>query len=58
VPFVSAAAAILREEQPGLSAAGVGETLRERAVDLGSAGSDEVFGAGLLNLETSCIGRI
>ena len=57
VPFVAAAAAILRDEQPDLSATEVAETLRSRAVDLGDNGPDAVFGAGLLNLDASCLDR-
>ncbi|TCO73324.1 S8 family serine peptidase [Rhodovulum euryhalinum] len=54
VPFVSAAAAILREARPDLTAAEVGDELRRRARDLGPLGHDAVFGAGLLNLGTLC----
>ncbi len=57
VPFVSAAAAILREEQPVLTATEVANVLRARALDLGDNGPDPVFGAGLLNLEASCLDR-
>lgn len=56
-PFVTAAAAILREEQPSLSALEVGMELRRRATDLGPPGIDEVFGAGLVNLGGACRGR-
>lgn len=57
VPFVSAAAAILRDIRPDLSATEVAETLRANAVDLGDSGPDAVFGAGLLNLDASCLNR-
>jgi subtilisin family serine protease len=55
VPFVSAATAILRAERPDLSAGEVAEVLRSKAVDLGETGPDAVFGAGLLNLDASCL---
>lgn len=48
-PFVTAAAAILRENQPDLGADAIREELRQRATDLGEPGRDDVFGAGLLN---------
>lgn len=54
VPFVTAAAAMLRETEPELSAAGVAEALRARAVDLGTPGPDPVFGAGRLSLGAVC----
>lgn len=57
VPFVSAAAAILRAEEPAMTAAEVAEALRSRALDLGENGPDPVFGAGLLSLDASCLDR-
>lgn len=54
VPFVSAAAAILRERRPDLPAAEIGPELRRLARDLGEPGPDPVFGAGLLNLGGLC----
>jgi minor extracellular protease Epr len=54
VPFVSAAAAILRETRPELTALEVGEELRRTAADLGEEGPDEVYGAGLLNITPFC----
>lgn len=54
VPFVTAAAAMLREAQPDLPAADVVHALRQRANDLGDAGPDPVFGAGLLNISGLC----
>jgi minor extracellular protease Epr len=54
VPFVTAAAAMMRETRPDLSASEVREAIRERAVDLGAPGPDEIFGAGLLNIEGLC----
>lgn len=57
VPFVTAAVAMLRETRPDLSAAEVGTVLRERAGDLGAPGQDDIFGAGLLNIEGLCDDR-
>ena len=54
VPFVTAAAAMLREAQPNLTATEVGNALRARANDLGEPGPDETFGSGLLNIEGLC----
>ena len=54
VPFVTAAAAILRESRPDLDALGVAEALRQRASDLGAPGPDMVFGAGLVNIRGLC----
>ncbi|TKA95961.1 protease, partial [Cereibacter changlensis] len=54
VPFVTAAAAILREARPELTAAEIAQDLRRRAQDLGDPGPDEVFGAGLLSLGALC----
>jgi subtilisin family serine protease len=53
-PFVSAAAAILREARPELTALEVGEELRRLATDLGDPGPDPVYGAGLLNIGALC----
>jgi subtilisin family serine protease len=53
-PFVSAAAAILREARPELTALEVGEELRRLATDLGDPGPDPVYGAGLLNIGSLC----
>jgi hypothetical protein len=53
-PFVSAAAAILREARPELTAVEVGEELRRLATDLGDPGPDSVYGAGLLNIGSLC----
>ena len=57
VPFVTAAAAIIRENDPDLSAQDVHRMLRELATDIGEPGPDSVFGAGLLSLEASCLKR-
>ncbi|MFA8384198.1 MAG: S8 family serine peptidase [Pelagibaca sp.] len=54
VPFVTAAAAILRENQPDLAAESVEDALRQRALDLGEPGEDSVFGAGLLSIAGLC----
>lgn len=54
VPFVTAAAAILREARPDLTATEVADALRDAATDLGDPGLDEVFGAGLLNIAGVC----
>jgi minor extracellular protease Epr len=56
VPFVSAAAALLRADRPDLGAAQVADELRLRALDLGDPGRDEVFGAGLVGLDALCVG--
>jgi subtilisin family serine protease len=53
-PFVSAAAALLREARPELTALEVGEELRRLATDLGDPGPDPVYGAGLLNIGSLC----
>lgn len=55
VPFVTAAAAILREAEPDLNAQAVIERLRAAARDLGESGPDAVFGAGLLQLPADCL---
>lgn len=55
VPFVSAAAAMLRETQPELSAVEIREMLTQTAEDLGEPGVDPVFGAGLVSPETLCL---
>lgn len=47
-PFVSAAAALARQREPGLTPAQIGERLQAEARDLGAPGVDPVFGAGLL----------
>lgn len=57
VPFVSAAAAILREARPDLDAAAVGEELKRLADDVGEPGPDPVFGAGLLDIADLCTDR-
>ncbi len=54
VPFVSAAAAMLREARPELTAPEVAGELRRLARDLGEPGPDPIFGAGLLSLGGIC----
>lgn len=54
VPFVTAAAAIVREARPNLDAVGVANILRQSVTDLGEPGRDDVFGAGLLNIDGLC----
>ncbi|PLL12000.1 hypothetical protein C0V75_14005 [Tabrizicola sp. TH137] len=53
-PFVTAAAAILLSRDPTLTPAAIAERLRGTARDLGAAGPDEVYGAGLLDSSTLC----
>ena len=50
-PHVSAAAAMLLCDNPGLSPSNVVSMLQNAATDLGASGWDVYFGAGLLNLE-------
>lgn len=57
-PFVSAAAAILRQSQPDMSMDEVVAVLVGQAKDLGDPGQDPVFGAGLLNFGALCDGQI
>ena len=49
-PHVAGAAALLRDLWPSLSAQQVVEILLESATDLGAAGTDAVYGRGLLNV--------
>lgn len=50
-PHVSAAAALMCQALPGLTAEGFRAALREGAEDLGEPGYDEYYGYGLLSLE-------
>lgn len=50
-PYVSGAAAVLWSYWPYLSAKQVANTLFRTATDLGAAGTDAVYGRGLVNLE-------
>ena len=54
VPFVTAAAAILREARPALTAPEIGPELARLATDIGDPGPDRIYGAGLLGLGTLC----
>jgi hypothetical protein len=54
VPFVTAAAALLIEAEPGLTAAEVADRLRASARDIGPEGPDELFGHGLLDIADLC----
>ncbi len=45
-PHIAALAALVRQANPALSAAGVKQALQSTAVDLGAAGFDFVYGAG------------
>lgn len=54
VPFVTAAAAMLREARPDLPASEVAAELRRLAVDIGETGPDSIYGAGLLNIGALC----
>ena len=53
-PFVTAAAAVLLEQEPLLSPAEVAEHLAANAADLGETGFDPVFGHGLLSMQGAC----
>jgi subtilisin family serine protease len=53
-PFVTAAAALLLQEDPTLTPAEVAARLTALARDLGDAGYDPVFGHGLLSVEGAC----
>ena len=50
-PHVSAAVAILKEQFPSLTGSEIIDLLLSTATDLGAAGTDEVYGVGLLNLD-------
>lgn len=54
VPFVSAAAAMLRETRPDLDAAAIEGELRRLARDAGDPGPDPIFGAGLVSINGLC----
>lgn len=53
-PFVTAAAALMLQRDPALSAEQVTERLRSGARDLGPAGPDHVFGQGLVAAPPPC----
>ncbi|MCH8112817.1 MAG: S8 family serine peptidase, partial [Proteobacteria bacterium] len=50
-PHIAGAIAVLLQRFPGLTAAQVVDLLFTTATDLGAAGTDAVYGRGLLNLE-------
>ncbi|MGE0408957.1 MAG: S8 family peptidase [Amphiplicatus sp.] len=52
-PFAAAAAAILRDLWPQLTAAEVVDILLSTATDLGAPGVDPIYGRGLLNLQAA-----
>lgn len=52
-PHVSGALAVLKQKWPNLSAAQLVDIILANATDLGSSGTDEVYGVGLLNLQQS-----
>lgn len=52
-PTVAAAAALVLEKWPYLSGQTVGQILLDSATDLGKPGVDDVFGHGLLNVESA-----
>ncbi|WP_245727173.1 S8 family serine peptidase [Paracoccus isoporae] len=53
-PFVTAAAALLMQARPELSAGEIREIIQGSAEDLGEAGRDDVFGHGLLQPSHPC----
>ncbi|WP_415404825.1 S8 family serine peptidase [Tateyamaria sp. SN3-11] len=53
-PFATAAAAVLMSAQPGIRIGEVKAFLRNTAVDLGEAGVDETYGAGLVQFAPIC----
>jgi len=57
VPFVTAAAAILRDTRPELRAAEVAAALQALARDIGDPGPDNVYGAGLVQFDPVCSDR-
>ncbi len=53
-PFVTAAAALLWQRDPSLTAAQLRDRLRQGARDLGPDGPDAIFGAGLIAPPPAC----
>lgn len=53
-PFVTAAAAILLSRSPGLDVAALRQRLGADARDLGAAGRDPLYGAGLISAQGLC----
>jgi subtilisin family serine protease len=54
VPFISAAAAILRASNNALDGAGLQALLESRTLDLGKPGRDKTYGSGLLQAADLC----
>lgn len=52
-PLVSGAAAVVLGAFPGITAQDAGNRLLSTATDLGAAGTDVIFGRGLLNLDNA-----
>jgi serine protease len=48
-PHAAGTAALLLEKNPSLSPAGIDSLMEETALDVGTAGKDNVFGSGVLN---------
>ncbi|MDO5632319.1 MAG: S8 family serine peptidase [Paracoccus sp. (in: a-proteobacteria)] len=55
-PFVTAAAALMLQENPDLTPADLRDRLRSSARDLGAEGQDDIYGHGLLTLPQVCGG--
>lgn len=53
-PYVTAAAALLLQQDPALSPEAVRARLAASAADLGAPGRDDIHGAGLLDLQGRC----
>ncbi|MGL4309886.1 MAG: S8 family serine peptidase [Paracoccaceae bacterium] len=53
-PFVTAAAAVILSREPGLAPENVADRLADFAQDLGSAGRDDIFGHGSLQMNGIC----
>ena len=48
-PHVAGVAALMLQKNPSLSPAGLDSLIEQTALDLGTAGKDNVFGSGLVN---------
>ena len=53
-PFVAAAAALIKSDNPGFSSEEVRIVLENEADDLGEPGRDNVFGWGLVDIRSLC----